>query len=221
MAVINSISKSRPKQSYVMKEICKDDLGDTGPELFGPEVWKITERANTIDALNKAIGKVDNPTPASTSTAPPRSSSFFYPSARPQSTGESQAEGTPRTTGPRNTNRGTEAQRHLSVSEEVHRQQMHDLATKDQPVGGTYFLTLGIWGSFATRQLVAQLPPTHHRAVADPGPRDSKPAPKKCDRKHSQHKGLFSPMFTVPKKDGSWRPIINLKTPQYNKSVTA
>ena len=75
-SIINSISKSRPKLSSFMKEICKDDLGDTGTELFGPEIRKkITERANMIDAFNKAISKVDNPTKAS--SQPSTSGSFF------------------------------------------------------------------------------------------------------------------------------------------------
>ena len=61
-AVINSIARSRPKLSSFLKEICKEDLGDTGDELFGPEVRKkITERASTIEAFNKAISRVDNP----------------------------------------------------------------------------------------------------------------------------------------------------------------
>lgn len=81
--IFNSISKSRPKLSSFMKEICKDDLGDTGTQLFGPEVRKkITERANTIDAFNKAISKVDNPTKSS--SQPSTSGSFLSkgPAAR-------------------------------------------------------------------------------------------------------------------------------------------
>ena len=72
-AVISSIAKSRPKLSSFLKEICKEDLGDTGLELFGPEVRKkITQRASTIEAFNKAISKVDNP-----SSVPSSSSSFL------------------------------------------------------------------------------------------------------------------------------------------------
>ena len=57
--IFNSISKSRPKLSSFMKEICKDDLGDTGTQLFGPEVRKkITERANTIDASPKLSARL-------------------------------------------------------------------------------------------------------------------------------------------------------------------
>ena len=37
-AVMNSIARSRPKLSSFLKEICKEDLGDTRDELFGPEV---------------------------------------------------------------------------------------------------------------------------------------------------------------------------------------
>ena len=82
-SIISSISKSRPKLSSFMKEICKDDIGDTGTELFGPEIRKkITERANTIDAFNKAITKVDNP--PKSSSQPSTSSSFLSkgPTAR-------------------------------------------------------------------------------------------------------------------------------------------
>ena len=52
--------KSRPKLGTFMKEVCTEDLGDTGSDLFGPVVRKkLTERANTIEAFNKAIATVD------------------------------------------------------------------------------------------------------------------------------------------------------------------
>ena len=46
-ALIQSISKSRPKLGSFVKEICKEDLVTTGSKLLGPEVRKkITGRAN-------------------------------------------------------------------------------------------------------------------------------------------------------------------------------
>ena len=69
----------------------------------------------------------------------------------------------------------------------------------------------GVWGCPTTEQLA---PPSTYSllgTMADPGSRDPKPPPKRRCRKRSQHKGLLQPMFTVPKKDGGWRPIINLK----------
>jgi len=58
-----------------MKEICKEDLVTTGSELFGSEVRKkITERANTIEAFNKAIALVEGTSSQKTNT----SSHFFF-----------------------------------------------------------------------------------------------------------------------------------------------
>ena len=93
-AVINSLSKSRPKLSTFMKEVCKDDLGDTGPELLGPEVRKkITEWANTIDVFNKAISNVDKATSAS--TVPSTSRSFLSKRPTAKYGGESGGSYTP------------------------------------------------------------------------------------------------------------------------------
>jgi len=62
-AFVDSISKSKPKLAKFLREICKEDLGDTGSELFGPQARKkITERANTIEAFNKALVTVEAPT---------------------------------------------------------------------------------------------------------------------------------------------------------------
>lgn len=59
-ALIQVINKSRPKLGSFLKDICKDNLGNTGTELFGVEVRKrITERATTIENFNKAIATVD------------------------------------------------------------------------------------------------------------------------------------------------------------------
>ena len=59
---IYSLSGQRPNLAKFLREICKGDLGDTGTELFRPQVQKkITDRADTIEAFNKAIAKVEAP----------------------------------------------------------------------------------------------------------------------------------------------------------------
>ena len=55
------MKSTRPKLSQFLQEVCKEDLGESGAELFGPDVRKkILERANTIDAFNKALTKVES-----------------------------------------------------------------------------------------------------------------------------------------------------------------
>ena len=61
-AFIDSISKTKPKLARFLREICREDLGEAGSELFGPQARKkITERANTIEAFNKALVTVEAP----------------------------------------------------------------------------------------------------------------------------------------------------------------
>ena len=61
-SIIESTKKSRPRLAKFLQEICSRDLGDTGEDLFGPEARKkIVERANTIEAFNKTLTKVDPP----------------------------------------------------------------------------------------------------------------------------------------------------------------
>lgn len=61
-SIIESTKKSRPRLAKFLQDICKRDLGDTGEDLFGPEARKkIVDRANTIDAFNKALARVDPP----------------------------------------------------------------------------------------------------------------------------------------------------------------
>ena len=78
-----------------MKEICKEDLVTTGSELLGPEVRKkISERANTIEAFNKAIASVEGTSSQKTNT-----SSCFYRSVQLGSRGADQiGVATPHTT---------------------------------------------------------------------------------------------------------------------------
>ena len=60
--ISDSMKSTRPKLSQFPQEVCKEDLGESGAELFGPDVRKkILERANTIDAFNKALTKVESP----------------------------------------------------------------------------------------------------------------------------------------------------------------
>jgi hypothetical protein len=86
-----------------------------------------------------------------------------------------------------------------------------------QPKGFAVYqgVPLGIWGGFATGQLATQLSPAHHRAVTDFGPRDSKPAPKKCDRKRTQYKGFFQPDVHCPQKRRRLEASYQPKTSQH------
>ena len=57
---IDSISGQCPNLAKFLREICKGDIADTGTELFEPQVGKkITDRADTTEAFNKAIAKVE------------------------------------------------------------------------------------------------------------------------------------------------------------------
>ena len=53
-----------------MKDVCNDNLSNTRGELFSPDIRnKITDRASTIEAFNKAIATVDKPTKSGTSNS--------------------------------------------------------------------------------------------------------------------------------------------------------
>ena len=57
---IDTVKQSRPKLAKFLREICKEDLGEASGDLFGPRArQKVTERANTIQAINKALTKVE------------------------------------------------------------------------------------------------------------------------------------------------------------------
>ena len=61
-SIIESTNKSRPRLAKFLQVICRRDLGDMGEDFFGPEVRKmIVERANIINAFNKAQTNVDPP----------------------------------------------------------------------------------------------------------------------------------------------------------------
>ena len=60
-AAIDTIKQSRPKLAKFLTEICKEDLGEASGDLFGPQArQKVIERANTIEAFNKALAKVES-----------------------------------------------------------------------------------------------------------------------------------------------------------------
>lgn len=81
---IDSISGTRPNLAKFLREICKDDLGDTGTELFGPQARKkITDRADTIDAFNKAVSKVESVPKSTTGQVRDSGESSRFLSKRP------------------------------------------------------------------------------------------------------------------------------------------
>ena len=43
-ALIQTINKSRPRLGSSLKDICKENLGNTGTELFGVEVCKRSQK---------------------------------------------------------------------------------------------------------------------------------------------------------------------------------
>jgi len=62
MTIIDRVKSSRPCLACFLKEVCSEELGDTGGELFGPSAKKkLTERAETIKAFNEALTKLDPP----------------------------------------------------------------------------------------------------------------------------------------------------------------
>ena len=65
MNFIDSINGAHQKLAIFPGEVTRDDIEGTDGDLFGPQVRKkLTDRADTIEAFNKAIKKVENtPTP--------------------------------------------------------------------------------------------------------------------------------------------------------------
>ena len=58
----------RPRLASFLKEVCSEELGDTGGELFGPSAKKkLAEQAETIKAFNEVLTKIDPPAKAATS----------------------------------------------------------------------------------------------------------------------------------------------------------
>ena len=225
--MISSIAKSRPKLSSFLKEICKEDLGDTGVELFGPEVRKkITQRASTIEAFNKAISKVDNP-----SSVPSSSSSFLSKRPAAKYGGEPGRSYTPY-------NKFRQYRQGYRGSKGPFRpqrkfQNFKHKGSQDQPVGGILQSHLHAWCQITDNPWVLQCIQGYHLEFGEVLPPDNCPCNlPRLTQEQSQildqeiqnllqknaiestvsTKGFFSSMFTVPKKDGGWRPIINLRS---------
>ena len=73
LMVIQGMRKDRPRLADFLQDICKDDIGKTGTELFGPVARKkIVERADTIKAFNRAVSAIEAP-----STSKPQQSRFL------------------------------------------------------------------------------------------------------------------------------------------------
>ena len=151
-AVISSIAKSQPKLTSFLKEICKEDLGDTGVELFGPEVQKkTTQRASTIEAFNKAISRVDNPSPV-----PSSSSSFLSKHPAAKYGGELGRSYTPynKFRQHRQGYRGNKGP--LPTPKEVPKLQTQRLGNKDQPARGILQSHLHAWRQITNNPWVLQ-----------------------------------------------------------------
>ena len=57
---INSIVGQRPTVAKFLRDVAKEGKCGSSSELFGPEIHKrITDRADTIEAFNKAVSKVE------------------------------------------------------------------------------------------------------------------------------------------------------------------
>ena len=62
LMVIQGMHKDRPRLADFLQDICKDDIGKTGTELFGAIARKrILERADTIKAFNWAVSEIEAP----------------------------------------------------------------------------------------------------------------------------------------------------------------
>jgi hypothetical protein len=73
LMVIQGMRKDRPRLADFLQDICKDDIGKTGTELFGPVARKkILERADTIKAFNRTVSEIEGP-----STSKPQQNHFL------------------------------------------------------------------------------------------------------------------------------------------------
>ena len=63
--IIDRVKYKRPRLATFLQDICKEDLGESAQELFGPTVKRrISERAQTIKAFNESLRSLD-PSPTS------------------------------------------------------------------------------------------------------------------------------------------------------------
>ena len=56
---MDKVRPSRPKLESFLKEVCAEDVEDTGKELFGPIIKK--KISDTIKTFNEALKKIDPP----------------------------------------------------------------------------------------------------------------------------------------------------------------
>ena len=199
-AITNNICQSRPKLAKFLSQICKDELGDAGS---GPQARKkIIERANTIEAFNKAMSKVDS---GLFSSKPNTSGSLFYPRARLSSMGASRAKCSARTPVPR-----------VATSKATKEPVAHKQGTKStipvQPVEvpvslvGALSLHLSKWQELTDNPWVLQSIQGYHlEFVSLPPDIPPRPPPPRCqpnrsDRDDKQPEGDVQPNFCGPQE---------------------
>ena len=142
---IDTIKQSRPKLAKFLREICNEDLGEASGDLFGPRArQKVIERANTIEAFNKALARVESG-PLNTRNMVSSPSNCCFLSKR--RTGTGRAKLSPRTN-PDRPSKSSDPQSHTEVNGAVpraqkantHPTQCQDTTTtikqQSRPVGG-------------------------------------------------------------------------------------
>ena len=113
---IDTIKQSRPKLATFLREICNEDLGEASGDLFGPRArQKVIERANTIEAFNKALARVESGPSNTRNMVSSPLIAVFYPSARLAGTGTGQAKLSPRTN-PDRPSTSSDPQSHTEVN---------------------------------------------------------------------------------------------------------
>ena len=121
--VIDTIKQSRPKLAKFLREICNEDLGEASGDLFGPRArQKVIERANTIEAFNKALARVESGPLNTRNMASSPLIAIFYLSARLAGTGTGRAKLSPRTN-PDRPSKSSDPQSHTEVNGAVPRAQ--------------------------------------------------------------------------------------------------
>ena len=116
-AAIDTIKQSRPKLAKFLTEIYKEDLGEASGDLFGPQArQKVIERANTIEAFNKALAKIESgPSNTRSMVSSSPNMRFFYPSAQLSGRGTGRAKLSPRTN-PDRLSTSSDSQSHTEVN---------------------------------------------------------------------------------------------------------
>ena len=200
------------------------------PNLFGPEVRKkITERANTIEAFNKQFPR------STTHLNHPHNhqlAAVFIqgPDHKVRRRIGQKLHSVQKV--PPTQHKLQKQSGKLSRTEEVSRSKTQGLTTKEQLVGGILRSHLPAWHQITDNPWVLQCIQGYNLEFGDTLPPDncSTKQPtlspeqtqildqeiesllqKNAIESAPGRQGFFSPMFIVPKKDGGWRPIINLK----------